>query len=217
MKKILSYVWPVTKHVVSKINGPLEITWYNGKKLLDSKNANYSYGNLQKTLSYGLSKINVIPETNILLLGMGGGSVIETIHKKINSDVRITAIEIDEVIIEIAMREFNVMAEKNLEIICADAYEYVKRCKHQFELIIIDVFIDTKVPSKFYSVEFWNNIENILQQNGTVLFNAGMNLKTTANIESITGYLGDRFNFEVFKDKTNINTLLLAKHTEKGS
>ena len=44
MKKILSYLWPQTTKFPSDHNGNLEVTLYNGKKMLDSKNANYSFG-----------------------------------------------------------------------------------------------------------------------------------------------------------------------------
>lgn len=59
MKRFLSYIWPITKRIESAVNGTLEITWINGKKILDTKNANYSYGSLQRILKFGLSKIEV--------------------------------------------------------------------------------------------------------------------------------------------------------------
>jgi len=40
MKKLFSYIWPTTRRFSSTINGTLEITYVNGKKVLDTENAN---------------------------------------------------------------------------------------------------------------------------------------------------------------------------------
>ena len=81
MKKFLSYIWPITHRFSSEINGPLEVTYINGKKVLDTKNANYSYGSLQKILKFGLTKIDLKSVENILILGMGAGSVIQSLRE----------------------------------------------------------------------------------------------------------------------------------------
>ena len=81
MKKILSYIWPVTRKFPSEFNGTLEISYVNGKKVLDTKNANYSYGSLQKILEIGLTKVNLKSVENLLLLGLGGGSIIQSLRE----------------------------------------------------------------------------------------------------------------------------------------
>ena len=102
MIRLLSYILPITKRIESQYNGTLEITWFNGKKHLNSKNANYSYGSLQEILRIGLQKIDLLNCKKILVLGLGAGSVIETLRKDLNYNNHITALEIDPVIIEIA-------------------------------------------------------------------------------------------------------------------
>ncbi len=74
----------MTRKVTSKYSDTLEITWYNGKKHLNTKNANYSYGSLQAILKFGLEKIELKHMNSILLLGLGGGSVIETLRQDFN-------------------------------------------------------------------------------------------------------------------------------------
>ena len=108
MIRLLSYIYPITKKVESKYNGTLEITWHNGKKYLNTKNANYSYGSLQRILRFGLQKIDISQCENILILGLGAGSVIETLLKELKYENFVTAIEIDPVIIYIAKKEFNI-------------------------------------------------------------------------------------------------------------
>ena len=79
MRKILSYFYPITQKIETFQNGIVEITYYNGKKMLNSAHANYSYDSLQLILKYGLTKVDLKQVNAILLLGLGGGSVIQTL------------------------------------------------------------------------------------------------------------------------------------------
>ncbi|WP_299184789.1 fused MFS/spermidine synthase [uncultured Aquimarina sp.] len=211
MKKIVSYIWPLTKKITSKINGTLEITWMNGKKVLDSETANYSYGSLQRILDYGLSKIYFDSKANILLLGMGGGSVIETLKKKYNHRGHITAVEIDPVIIRLAEEEFDIIQSNNLSIISQDAYNFINTCNTDFDLIIIDIFIDLKVPNKFYSIEFWDTLTRQLKPKGNILFNAGIQLEDDTVIQSIIHKFSKEIEFQLHNNVYGTNTLLIGR------
>ncbi len=212
MIRLLSYIYPITKKVESKYNGTLEITWYNGKKHLNSKNANYSFGSLQEILKYGLKKIDLINSQNILVLGLGGGSVIETLLEDFNYNNSITALEIDPVIIDIAKDEFNLSENENLNIICDDALVFMKHNKSIFDLIIIDLFIDTEVPESFLTNSFWNDIIKINSDKGSILFNASLKDDNDQKLSGIISQL-ERNHYQTTKlEKVNgTNTLLVAK------
>jgi len=212
MIRLLSYIYPITRKVKSKYSGTIEITWYNGKKHLNTKNANYSYGSLQKILKVGLYKIDLNLCENILLLGLGGGSVIKTLRDDFNFQRNITTIDIDPVIISIAKEEFNIIEDQKLEIICADAMDFMQQNEKRFDLIIIDLFVDTEIPDSFFSQAFWHNILKSTNQKGSILFNASLNNSDDNKLTSITKLL-KRNNFEIEKlEKVNqTNTLVIAK------
>ncbi len=212
MKKIVSYTLPLTRKIQSKINGTLKITWMNGKKVLDSEAANYSYGSLQRILDYGLSKIYFDSKSSVLLLGMGGGSVIETLKKKYNHRGHITAIEIDPVIIEVAKEEFNVAGNKNLSIVSDDALHFVANSRNSFDLIIIDLFVDLKVPTKFYKIEFWNELLNIIKPKGNILFNAGIQLNDDSDIQYLIANYSEKIEFQLHSNVHGTNTLLIGRN-----
>lgn len=214
MVRLLSYIYPITKKVESKYNGTLEITWHNGKKHLNSKNANYSYGSLQIILKFGLQKIDLKNCQNILILGLGGGSVIETLVSDFSYKNHITALEIDPVIIEIAKDEFNLSANKNLEIICDDALSFMNRNSRQFDLIIIDLFVDTEVPESFLNTSFWDDIISTNSEKGSILFNASLQNDNDKKLSEIIAYL-DNNTYQTQKlEKVNgTNTLLIAGAT----
>lgn len=213
MKKSLSYLWPLTKNYKSNYSGKLEVTWTNGRKVLDSRNANYSYGALQEVLDRGLAEVRADRDAPVLLLGLGGGSAIPLLRKKYSYYGKITAVELDSAIIEIAINEFGIEAYQPLELICADAEVYVASSTEKFGLIIIDLFLDLRVPEQFFSNSFWKNIANLLKQNGKVLFNAGVN---SAHKEQIA-YLLENANFGIdFRKNDDVygsNTLVFGEKT----
>ncbi|HEX8016538.1 MAG TPA: fused MFS/spermidine synthase [Flavobacterium sp.] len=175
IQKIFSYLIPIKvfkkKSIRSKM---IEVTWNNGELVLDSENTNYSYGSLQRILRYGLRNIGfkTIQKMNhILVLGVAGGSVIKTLVDEIEFKGKITGVEIDSDMIQIANEYFNLSEIKQLEIIIDDAFEFVLKTKNQYDLIIIDIFEDTNMPNFLFERFFSERICTILKDQGFVLFN----------------------------------------------
>lgn len=179
----------------------------NGKKILNTKNANYSYGMLEEVLNFGLRQIPLMAVEKTLVLGMGAGCVIHSLRDNFNYDARIKAVEIDPVVIQIAQKKFNIKKSNTLQIVQDDAIDYIKTTQKKFDLIIVDLFIDLLVPQKFYSQEFWNDLEQKLRLNGYILFNAGIDMTDEA-IEHFLTNLSDnlvyQINYEVFESNTVI-------------
>ncbi|WP_111683074.1 spermidine synthase [Winogradskyella tangerina] len=211
-KQLFSYILPITKTIKSKHSGTLEITWHNGKKHLNSKNANYSYGSLQKILKIGIEQTELPKVKSVLVLGMGGGSVIETLRTDFEYNYPITAVEIDPVIIEIANAEFGISENENLQIHCIDAYQFVKQTTKQFDLIIIDLFIDLSVPDQFLSEAFWNEVLRLKSSKGDIIFNAAVKNGKHKSIQQLISYLRTKvYRVDLLENVNNTNTLLILK------
>lgn len=215
MKRIRNIQTLLSKSYNSQFSGKLKIRWNGSRKLLDSSNANYSYGALQEVLDKGLAEIRADRAAPVLLLGVGGGSVIPLLRKKYGYYHKITAVEIDPMMIKIARREFNIEKHQPLELICADAEEYVNSSREKFGLIVIDLFLDLLVPEQFFSVNFWKNITGLLHQEGKILFNAGVN---SAHFEQINRLLENDTLEIIFIKKEEVNgsnTLLLGEFKQQ--
>ena len=172
----------MTQLIRSKYSGILEINYVDGQKVLDSKNTSYSYGNLQKVWELTLDQIPFRGIERILILGMGGGSSIELLRDKFKFTGKIVAVEIDPVIIDIARFEFNITPNKNLKIECIDAAEYVTKKTRKFDVILVDVFIDDKIPGKLLSREFWKQLSQKTNKGGRILFNAFTDVDKIKNV-----------------------------------
>jgi spermidine synthase len=175
LSKFLSYFIPIIIHKKkSNFSKSLEVTWNNGELVIDSENTNYSYGSLQRILKKGLKYIGydrIKKFDKVLVLGVAGGSVIKTLVDDVKYKGQIIGVEIDPEIIEIANTYFNIDQIKNLEIVIEDAFEFVLRTKDKFDLIIIDIFQDTKMPSFLFETHFIQRVNYLLNINGFILFN----------------------------------------------
>lgn len=202
IQKLFSYIIPIKifkkKSERSKV---IEITWSNGELVLDSENTNYSYGSLQRILRYGLRNIgyeSILKMNHILLLGVAGGSVIKTLIDEIEYKGKITGVEIDPDMIQIANQYFDLDKIKQLEIVIDDAFEFVLKTKNKYDLIIIDIFEDIKMPNFLFESFFSRRICSLLQDKGFVLFNT-MILDEAHNVRN-RKYITE-INAELFSSK----------------
>lgn len=217
LKKLLSYFIPINIYQKkSSISKNLEITWANGELVLDSKNTNYSYGSLQRILRRGLKAIGfekIITMESILVLGVAGGSVIRTLSDEIHFKGKITGVEIDPDIIQIANDYFKLDQIPNLEIVIDDAFEFVLKTKDKYDLIIIDIFQDVAMPNFLFESFFINRIDFILKNKGFVLFNTMIlnELDNNRNKEYIDQFDAQYFNVKTIPRVEKHNELIIAE------
>lgn len=175
IKQLLSYFLPIKIYETqSTVSSNLEVTWNNGKLVLDSKHTNYSYGSLEKVLRKGFQQIGyktILEMKSVLLLGVAGGSAIKTLIEDIGYKGSITGVEIDAEVIKIANTYFGLNEYKNVTIIIDDAQKYIEEHDVKYNLIIIDIFEDSNMPDFLFEEKFINNIKKSLELNGYILFN----------------------------------------------
>ena len=94
----------------------------NGKRTVDTTKSNYSFGTLQKILKKALLAIAFDATTkSILILGLGAGSIVETIRKDFHSDAEMTVVEVDPTMVQSAENEFLIREYKHIHIVTCDA------------------------------------------------------------------------------------------------
>lgn len=204
IKKIISYLIPIKIYQSkSSLSKSIEVTWANGELVLDSENANYSYGSLQRILRIGLKNIGfekIAAMEHVLVLGVAGGSVIKTLVDEIKYKGKITGVEIDSDIIKVANKYFALDKIPQLDIVIEDAFEFVLKTKDKYDLIIIDIFQDTTMPNFLFETFFINRICFLLKSHGLILFNT-MILNETQNIRN------QKYVSEFYENKFKIRTI----------
>ncbi len=202
-----------SKKVQSDLNGELSIVTSGKKKYLNTANTNYSYGSLQKVMEYALHQIDFSSAKSVLVLGLGGGCVFDVLREMYSFKGKIVAVDIDPVIIELAANEFEIIPDERTEILCADAFEYVKTCMEKFDLVIVDLFFDNIVPDKFASAEFWQALERILTQQGQVIFNT-LDEPATNLQPAVEVLRAKNFETTVYRHVEKTNKVLIASHSK---
>lgn len=162
----------IIKTFHSEYNGQIKLEKFIRTFRLDVDGLTQSGDVMVWIWSTGINNIlpkEYVPES-ILVLGLGGGSSLFWLRKRFPK-AQITAIEIDPVMIDIANKYFKVGKIKNLEIINADALEYIKSSKQNDEhwsLILVDCYQGSKTPSGFGEIPV---LKKLKQKADIVLIN----------------------------------------------
>ena len=146
-----------------------------------------------------------------MLLGLGGGSVIQSLRKEFGYQKNIVTVELDVVMIRLAKEEFGIQEESNLQIVEADAIDYLKRGNHRFDLIIVDIFIDNVVPDIFYGISFWEHVTAALNIDGTFIFNAGFTGNKGIQSNGLIQYLEQHYSLQKFEHVVSTNDVLIGR------
>ncbi len=163
-----------------------------------------------------------------LLLGLGGGVLANDLCKE---NIKVTAIELDERIISIAKKYFNL--NPGIEVIHDDARHGLYSMNKKFDLVMIDLFHAEITPSHVLSLESFEKIKSLLNENGVIAINTYgyladktaygnlilLNTLKKAELVFKICYVGDKKqedyrNFEIFASIKPIEQNLLAQLDE---
>ena len=121
-----------------------------------------------------LSGLLYLPEPkNILVLGLGGGTLPLTLHELL-PEATITSVEIDPAVIRLARQYFNYHDNDKILTYERDARLFVKRAalkKQVYDWIILDAFNGDYIPEHLMTQEFLQEVKSILSDNGIITAN----------------------------------------------
>lgn len=180
-KKYLSYLYPITietKKDYKQRN--LKLQLYCGQYLLSTAQAVYSYGTMYAPFRITFKKIkNHIPHIKtMLLLGTGLGSALKILQQKYNSYPQAFLIDIDKEAIYYSMKYMELNHKNNVQWILSDALQYIANSNMQYDLIAVDVFIDTLLPADYKNEAFFKQCYSHLTVNGMCIFNVILSTKS---------------------------------------
>lgn len=161
------------EETLSSYSGKLEVICRNGRYALCTENAVYSYDDLYVNFRDSFQQIDLDKHgiKNVLVLGLGLGSIPLLLEKKFKKNYHYTLVEIDQKVIDLAAKYTLDELNSSCSIVCADALEYVKNSAQKFDLLAIDIFIDDQIPSAFESIEFLENVKKLLSPNALLMYN----------------------------------------------
>ncbi len=132
-------------------------TWIN----LDTGQPIWGYHHYLTTLG------SLLPAgSRALLLGMGGGVLARQLQ---DLGFQVDAVELDERVAEIATRHFGL--QLNGRLVVDDGRHYLRIARERYDLIVIDVFHAELPPPHLLTLEAFQEVRRLLNEDGLLLIN----------------------------------------------
>lgn len=173
-KRWLSYLTEVhVESAPSGVNPHLYVSMRNGRYQLSTANAIYSYEDLYTNFLYAFRQIDFerLPGQEVLLLGLGLGSVPIMLERIFKQEFRYLAVELDPNVIYLANTYALSGLSSPVTTIGADAYPYTQQLEETFDLICMDIFLDDIIPAAFLTASYLETLRRLLNPGAVLLYN----------------------------------------------
>jgi len=173
-RKWLSYLFEQSLETVLDGEGhDLSVVLKNGRLMLVADNAIYSYDDLYINFTEALFRMNkrLSDEDQVLVLGLGLGSIPYIIERILGQKPHYTLVEIDEQVIYLASKYGLSRLTSNFEIHAADAFAFVHQNTDNYALICMDVFNDDLIPAQMTTIDFLIELKSALKEDGLLMYN----------------------------------------------
>lgn len=213
-KKLLSYLFDFhLEETGSEVNPELTVLLSKGRIQLTSANAIYSFEDLYKNFSLLFDKLDLqsLQNAKVLILGFGLGSIPIILEKKNVKCSSITGVELDEEVLLLANDYSLPKIKAPIELVCADAFQYVHSCEFKYDVVVIDVFLDDQIPDRILSLEFLERLKFLLKNDSSkVIMNTMYNDDKTKELSTsyFNGVFKKVFNHASFQD-IHMNRMIL--------
>ncbi len=165
------------KEVQSPISGLVKVVMVLNRPRLIVGNMVQSGGLVRKIWEKAIARLKKKGKkvAQVLILGLGCGDCAFEVQKYYPR-AKMTGVEIDKHVVDMAKCYFNLATVKNLKIAIEDAAKYVNRLAKRkrlkkFDLIIVDIYLGKKMPKEFRNKQFFERLKKLLRKNGVVAYN----------------------------------------------
>jgi spermidine synthase len=156
----------------SDYSGKIEIVEEGGMLSLNTQKVCYSGRTLHEAFYPSLSSFDWSTAKHVLILGLGGGTLVRMLRHDLNYLREIHAVDFDAAIVEAANHYFGLSDDLQLQIFCADALAFLESNHCPYDVIICDLFIQASMPDFMEAEMFWKEAARSLAPNGRIVVNA---------------------------------------------
>ncbi|MBL0045248.1 MAG: methyltransferase domain-containing protein [Flavobacteriales bacterium] len=171
--RVLSLIWPIRVRRFNSTHYQLDVTWEYGSLVVNSPNANQSFGSLHRVWRQCLRDLDLKKSQpkEVLILGFGAGSAAHILQKEFRLKCGITGVDHDPVMLRIAREYFGWSTCADLVLHEADAFQWVREQTRLFDLIAVDLFHDLDFSEGLLNLDFLRNLKRIAAPGSTILIN----------------------------------------------
>lgn len=205
----------------SKYNGHIKIVDIASTRKLVVDNVvqslNFSSPSVPK-LYWGkviqILKENAADLNNVLILGLGGGTLVHLIAQQFPG-VRITSVDIDQTMADIANNYFDLGSVPNHRVIVDDALRLVVEPQkygineNEFSVVIVDIYVGESYPDLGKSGNFIAALRNLIAPGGLIIFNRIYREEHQEDVNMFIDYVSDFF--------SGVKNLVVAGYTNSDN
>ncbi|HAV63414.1 MAG TPA: hypothetical protein DCY13_13740 [Verrucomicrobiales bacterium] len=147
---------------------------FNGSRETRMSLKDHLQGHFQYTEYFHMPWLWNTNLTNVLMIGLGGGSAQRSfLHYY--GDVNVDTVELDPMVVTIASRFFQLPATPRHNVIVEDGRQHLRRSRKSYDAIILDAYRTTRygsfIPYHLATREFFEIAKERLTTNGVVVYN----------------------------------------------
>jgi spermidine synthase len=139
---------------------------------------------------------------NILMIGLGGGTLTNYIYKFLQTDTYIRVVELDAGVIAAAKKYFQTREFSTYKITENDGRLYLYNTKQKYDIIMLDAFRGGYIPFHLLTKEFYSLVNSRLSPGGCVVIN--LHSSTELFLSSLATLKQVYQNVETFQAQGNV-------------
>jgi spermidine synthase len=114
------------------------------------------------------------PPKRCLLLGLGGGDLVRYLHHSI-PNCKITAVELDEKMVQVGQDYFALPNASNIQLIIEDAAHFIAANKRPVDTLLVDLYGHAGLPTLMQEDKFYHDGYRALARDGIMMVNLLIN------------------------------------------
>ena len=124
------------------------------------------------------------PPRRALILGLGGGTLARLLHTRWGDGVLVVGVDDDPTIVETA-RAAGWLSMPRLEVVFADAFEYLDQCTDRFDFIAVDLFRGEQLMARALTRPVLRRIRTLLEPPSMLAVNLFIDRRAPRRIERL--------------------------------
>jgi len=145
----------------------------------------------------------------ILIVGLGGGSIPNFLHKHY-PNTHIDVVDIDPVVVEVAKKYFGFREDKTLRVHVADGRAFIEKCKTPYDIIFLDAYGAEDIPYALATREFLQAVRKAVTAKGAVVTNMMCRSSNSLYDSMISTYVNVFDEVHIVDIRNSGNVILLA-------
>ena len=173
-RRWLSYVADQTlEEGAGDVTDHLRVLLRRGRIVLEVEGAVYSWEDNYYNFREAFRQLDWdrLPGDRCLLLGLGLGCVPQIAEEHFGRRLRYTAVEYDETVAALAERYLLYRLTSPVTTVVADAGAFVAQDSGEYDLILVDLFVEDQVPEAFETADFLHALAERLAPGGCLVSN----------------------------------------------